>query len=89
MRGNEIDAEYIVNGERGENQNNYISLKENIETKDQAQEIFGYWLETGETVHCTIKVTMITGSNLTVHNAFVVDVTEEQKNINLLSLVEK
>ena len=86
VQGQEIDVNYMVIGEQGADQNNRVSIKQ---TEDKAQEIFGYWLKPGETIHCTIQVTMITGSNPTVHNAFVADITEEQKTADLLSLVEK
>jgi hypothetical protein len=53
------------------------------------KEVVRQRIEPGETIHCTIQITMITGSNPTVHNAFVADITEEQKTVDLLSLVQK
>ena len=88
MQGHEMYVEYSIDGS-GEDKYYKGYFPGNGVNQSYSQEVFHYTVQPGETVECVIKVTMITGSNPTVHHAFAINATEAQKSAPLLDRIEK
>lgn len=87
MEGNDAYIQYNVQGKENKYRNYFFVERD--DSTAHTEEVFGYWIDPGETITCDIKITMVGGSLPTFKHAFIIDATEAEKTAPLVLLIEK